>query len=211
VRQAGLRPVGALAAAAAGVALVAIMFATAEVPALGDALAFSATRVSEGQWWRLLTAFLSHWGPAHALANLAGLIALCALVTYREGARELVLILTLSLIAQLPCLLWFSLDGQAIEYRGASGFVYSLGAFAWLQAWQAGRWRLPLALIALLAILRLAFDLSGLHASPLLPAGIASCGPVHWTGIAAGMVGHIHARCSAKANDCERKPPAGNG
>lgn len=158
---------------------------------LGELLAFDAARVAQGEWWRLLSGFIAHWTPLHAAANAIGIAGFAWLIAGRESAQPLRIIALSSLALQVGALL--SLPGNA-QYRGASGFLYALAAFAFLRALQSAKWRTWLALIAVAGVTRIVADMSGHGASMLLPAGIVSAWPIHLAGIGAGLLAFLFAR-----------------
>lgn len=185
----------------AGALLLALAAWSASESGIGAGLAFDRTRVVNGEWWRLLTGFIAHWTPLHAVANALGIAGFGWLIARREGFKIVVALMLLSLVLQLPSL--FALEnetGRGAEYRGASGFLYTLAVFAWLQSMLSGRWLVLMALIAVTAIAHLATAISGLSASPLLPTGVSTAWPIHIAGMASGLLGFAGVRFSARVN-----------
>lgn len=183
----------------AGALLLALAVWSASESGIGVWLAFDRTRVANGEWWRLFTGFIAHWTPLHAVANALGIAGFGWLIASREGFKIVVALMLLSLVLQLPSL--FALEnetGSGAEYRGASGFLYTLAVFAWLHSMRSGRWQALMALIAVAAIARLATAISGLSASPLLPAGVSTAWPVHIAGMASGLLAFAGMRFSAR-------------
>ena len=185
----------------AGALLLALAAWSASEPGIGAWLAFDRARVANGEWWRLLTGFIAHWTPLHAVANALGIAGFGWLIARHEGFKIVVALMLLSLVLQLPSL--FALEnetGRGAEYRGASGFLYTLAVFAWLHSMRSGRWRALMGLIAVAAIAHLATDISGLSASPLLPAGVSTAWPVHVAGMASGLLCFAVLRFSARVD-----------
>ncbi len=76
----GGSPVWALALAVAAVAVSALIQA---VPALARATELDRGAVAAGQWWRILSCHLAHWGWAHWACDIGVLIGLCWLAEER--------------------------------------------------------------------------------------------------------------------------------
>lgn len=86
-----------------------------------DALYFDAVQVSEGQWWRPLTAWLVQANVEHWLVNLWGLIVMAIVLPKRLTRHDGLAFMSIWLLSSL-CL-WLS-DYQA--YVGLSGVLYGL-------------------------------------------------------------------------------------
>src|SRR5260221_1003446 len=191
------------------VSLLALSIWSATEPGIGLWLAFDRAQVANGQWWRPLTGFIAHWTPLHALANALGIAGFGWLIASREGARIVAALMLLSLAVQLPCL--FALGhtagaDNAAEYRGDSGFLYTMAVFCWLRGGQTRGWRILRALIAftaftaVAAFARLAIAGAGMFTSSLLPIGIASAWQIHVAGIAAGLLAYGWLRLIARTD-----------
>ncbi len=181
------RPIQLALLGLVGALLAAFAIWSAVEPGISLWLAFDRADVAHGQWWRLLTGFLAHWTLLHATANASGIALLGWLIARRDGARIVGVLLLLSLSCQLPCLFALGMDA---EYRGASGFVYTLAVFAWLRSMQTGRWRGLLLVLALGATIHLVLNAFALSGTSLLPTGIASTWQVHLAGLVAGIAGY---------------------
>ena len=100
--------------------------------------------VRSGEVWRLLTPMLLHFGFAHLLFNMMGLIYLGAPLESRYGTgRYLLLILSLSLVSNLAQyflgkgIAWESgqlLFPTSTHFGGMSGVVYGLFGFLWFKS-----------------------------------------------------------------------------
>ena len=128
----------------------------------------------------MIAALFLHWSAMHALSNAAGIALFAWLIVRREGAKVLVLVLTLAFALQTLVLCVMS-----GEYRGASGFLYALATFTLLGA---GKHRALHAVIAVAGIAHVMRDALGATISPVLPQGVATAWPIHVAGIAAGVV-----------------------
>ena len=117
------RPLGAAWWAAIGVSMTAIAIA-----ALGDSgrewLAFDRAAISSGEYWRLLTAHLTHLSWQHLLYNLAGLSVITYLVGPTLKAGEWAVTWSLAM-PTISAGLWFWQPDLA-WYVGLSGVLHAL-------------------------------------------------------------------------------------
>ncbi|APV51008.1 hypothetical protein BWI17_15730 [Betaproteobacteria bacterium GR16-43] len=128
--------------------------------------------------WRLAGAFVLHWGTAHAIVNALALIALAGLVAWKESWGAVARVASLAFAAQALVLLAWNPEA----YRGASGFVYALAAYAAVRAGAIG-----LACAGAGYLTAQALGMS----STLLPEGISPAWPVHAAGAASGALAAV--------------------
>lgn len=118
---------------------------------------------------------LAHWSPLHAAANAAAIALLAGLIALRESWRALAAIVLLALFAQLAVL---SITEPG-EFRGASGFLFALLAYALARSGSATA--LSLAGVAYIGVQAMRPG-----ESSVLPDGVAIAWPVHAAGALAG-------------------------
>jgi rhomboid family GlyGly-CTERM serine protease len=110
--------------ATATVAVIAV--GVALVPAWAPALLYDRAGIGRGEWWRLWSGHLVHFGPAHLAWNLAVLLP-AGLWAERIAALRTRLLLTLAPPAMAIVLL-IGLPDLA-RYSGLSGLASALLAF----------------------------------------------------------------------------------
>lgn len=89
-----------------------------------DILNLDATKVSKGEYWRILTANFVHFGWAHTLMNVAALL-LCTLALLSEASVTKYLgLLLVSCLAVGTGIYWFNPEYQ--PYAGLSGAIHGL-------------------------------------------------------------------------------------
>lgn len=156
--------------------------------ALASRLAWEREAILAGQWWRLWTAHLVHFGLPHALADAMPVLAAgCVLERRVKPAR---LLRWLALAAPAVSLLLFVLMPSLAEYRGASSLALMLAVAAGIASWpDAGRWRpallaggLAFAAVTARHALGSGADLSS------LPPGVAVAWQAHLLGAACGVL-----------------------
>ncbi|QOL51630.1 rhomboid family intramembrane serine protease [Massilia litorea] len=124
--------------AAAGLALACLLLACLPESAIA-ALAWERDAILAGQWWRLWTGHLVHFGWQHALFDAVVLFAGSSLLERGLGMRRL--LRQLLLVAPLISLALFAVPGL-VEYRGASALAATVALAAGIALWPlAGRWR----------------------------------------------------------------------
>lgn len=135
-------------------------------PAAVSVLEFDRARIAAGEWWRLLTCHLVHYGWPHTLADMAVFAAL-AWVAQRRGHG----------------LIWAVLVAAA---------AIGAAVYAWAPGTTAYRGMLWLAVLAL-AVGRFVFEtVTGRSLLPTsLPDGVAVVGVAHLAGLAVGCVGAV--------------------
>lgn len=109
-----------------GIAVAAL--AVHWVPPAGEALQFDRTAVAAGQWWRLVTAHLTHFDLNHLLWDVGVLLVLGTLCE-RQSGRHSAAALAVAAPA-ITSLVWLC-QPQFETYRGLSGLDCALfGLFA---------------------------------------------------------------------------------
>lgn len=149
-------------------------------------LSLEATKVSNGEVWRLLTANLVHFGWLHTLMNVAALL-LCALAFFTEYSLQKFLLLLLWCCAGVGVGVYF-LNPEYSPYAGLSGAIHGLIIAGLLQARAYPMW---IRIIALgLVVAKLAqensADYEATDLQALLPVSVAV--ESHLYGTLAGLV-----------------------
>lgn len=91
--------------------------------------AITSSRLSDGEWWRLVTALFIHIGVRHLIANMAVLIALGVLTLPAWGLGRFCFVYVLS--GMLGNLAGFAFGSSVAVKAGASGAILGLlGALA---------------------------------------------------------------------------------
>lgn len=107
---------------------VQILGWTGDVNAVRAALMFSVPEMLEGEWWRLFTPAIVHFGLIHIIFNMLWLKSLGSIIEYTRGK---VFFLGLVLIsAAFSNILQFWFKGPL--FGGMSGVVYALLGFLWM-------------------------------------------------------------------------------
>jgi rhomboid family GlyGly-CTERM serine protease len=127
------------------IALSALMLAlTASGISVFEALNLYATKIQEGEVWRLLTANMVHFGWAHTLMNLAAFLLCCYAFFDRYPIQQFIFLLLISFLS--VGLGIFFLNPLYTPYAGLSGAIHGLVAAGilltreypvWLR-WSAG-------------------------------------------------------------------------
>jgi rhomboid family GlyGly-CTERM serine protease len=160
-------------------------------------LAWKRDAILAGQWWRLWTGHLVHFGMPHAATDALVLLAAGAIAERSTGPARLLrhLVLAAPFVALLLLAVMPGLD----EYRGASSLGAMLAVAAGITAWpQAGRWR-P-AMLAGGAAFAAATAMHALGvgmASASLPQGVLVAWQAHLLGAACGMAAGLPRLLSA--------------
>jgi rhomboid family GlyGly-CTERM serine protease len=123
-------------------------------PDLQIAARYDRTALQSGEWWRLITAHLTHLGWRHALLNAAAAAILILLLGHAFDARQWLLAGALS-VAAVDAGLWW-LSPEVIWYAGASGALHGVIAAGGFALWRARDWR-GIALLLLLTA-KLAYE-----------------------------------------------------
>lgn len=112
------------------VSLSAFALAAWWLPGAGAALQLDRTSLAHGEFWRLLSAHLTHWTTSHLAWDVA-VFAVLGVVLERESRRLLGLTLAVSGLA-ISVVVWL-FEPNLATYRGLSGVDSALFA-AWVTA-----------------------------------------------------------------------------
>lgn len=100
---------------------------------LRSRLLFSTTRtwkeIQQGEWWRLLTPSLLHFGPIHILFNMLAWWQLGRMIECRKGSTAFAVLTLLTALAT-DVLQFIRVPGP---FGGMSGVVYGLFGYAWMK------------------------------------------------------------------------------
>lgn len=117
----------------------------------GDHLLFVplAQSLAEGQWWRLWTPALLHFGPLHLAMNALWTWELGRRIEWREGGVVLLLLVaSYALVSNLAQFVW----GGPGLFGGLSGVLYGLLGHCWIHQTFAPNpaYRLPRGVVGLM-------------------------------------------------------------
>ena len=185
VGRGALRPACRLCICLACAAVLVQLFPWAQT-----ALQFDRTALAAGQWWRMLTCHLSHWGWSHLAGDISAFVLLWWLAKDRPGA--VLRTIPLAAVAVSLAVYWF--DAETVVYRGMSGINYAL--IAYLPASEAirGRGLSRLGGIGLLGLIaaKVVYELMAGGALDFadiyLPANVATVGAAHAAGLLTGIL-----------------------
>jgi rhomboid family GlyGly-CTERM serine protease len=99
--------------------------------ATSEQLQYHRIAIAAGEWWRLLSAHLTHLGWGHLLMNLAGLWIIWHLFPNRQQPNGCLYILPLLMIGTSIGLWFFS--PEVAWYQGLSGVLHGLLIIVLLQ------------------------------------------------------------------------------
>lgn len=165
-------------------------------------LRYDRAAIAAGQWWRLLTAQITHLGLHHALLNTLGLVFLWTLFA-REWKPLQWAVIAFVVTVAIDSGLWF-LDSGITWYVGASGTLHGLmvaGVVAYI-----GR-RDPLGwIMAGLLVVKLAYEhLQG--PLPFVGRGVPVVVDAHLYGAVGGLVTSIFLTRWRPRGSQKPKPP----
>jgi len=116
------------------ICLVALLAPLAGGDALRAAWRYEPAAIAAGQWWRLVSAHVTHLDTHHALLNAAGLALLWALFARCYSPRQW-LVAALICLAVIDAGFWL-LSPQLQWYVGTSALlhgVFACGCIAWIR------------------------------------------------------------------------------
>jgi rhomboid family GlyGly-CTERM serine protease len=151
------------------------------------ALEYEREAIIAGEWWRLLTAHVTHLNVRHTALNCLGLALLWALFARDFSPRRWLFILLVSVIA-IDAGLWL-LAPRVEWYLGASGVLHgalAAGIFAALARGQRAAWAM-----LLLVLVKLLYEQFA-AASVLMP-GVPLVPQAHLLGVVGGLLGALAA------------------
>ncbi|WP_338401521.1 rhombosortase [Neptunicella marina] len=108
--------------------------------------------ISDGQWWRLLSANLLHTNLNHLLLNLAGLFLICAL--HKQHYQPLLFLILFCWISLVCTTGLYFFDTDLRWYVGLSGTLHGLmvwGAWRDIQSGMRSGWLLLLGTLGKIA------------------------------------------------------------
>jgi membrane associated rhomboid family serine protease len=171
---------------AAGLATACLLLAC--LPESGTAaLAWEREAILAGQWWRLWTGHLVHFGMQHASFDAIVLLAGASLLEREIGTLRL--LRQMLLAAPLISLALFAVPGLG-AYRGASALAATVTLAAGIALWPtAGRWRPALLAGGVACAASTAAQALGAGWSAAgLPAGVMVAWQAHVFGAACALL-----------------------
>ncbi len=111
--------------------LISILFFS--LGAVPESLYFNQTAISNGEYWRLITAHLVHSDLEHLIWNLCALVIISSLIEQKN--RVLLLLSIVISIITIDYYLWFN-SIEIINYAGFSGVLNTLLVITLFQQWQ---------------------------------------------------------------------------
>lgn len=132
-------------------------------------LEFDRLAILNGEWWRLLTGHLTHFGWWHLTTNLIYLSALVFLVGQLAVRGWLGYMAFVAVVVPVVLLI----EPEPLEkYRGISALLY--GLTVWCSLVLAEQGRRYLYCVPVLIIIFISFDLLGYSIPRNLPAGVTA-------------------------------------
>lgn len=113
--------------------MIVIIATSALPPETVDALALVASKVSQGEWWRIVTSQFVHVGFNHTLLNVVGYLIIGAAFREEISAREEAISLAIAVLGVGCGIYFFSSDIQ--WYAGLSGAIYGILAHNLIVGW----------------------------------------------------------------------------
>jgi len=86
--------------------------------------------VRAGEYWRLITPILIHFGPLHLIFNMIWLFQLGCMIEARRGTLQLALLVAVTGI--VPMLAQYRVSGPGYV-GGMSGVIYGLAGYIWMR------------------------------------------------------------------------------
>jgi membrane associated rhomboid family serine protease len=172
--------------AAAGLALACLLLACLP-ESTAAALDWEPGAILAGQWWRLWTGHLLHFGLQHALFDAIVLYAGASLLEREIGTWRL--LRQLLLAAPLVSLALLAVP-DLVAYRGASALAATVALAAGIALWPAaGRWRPALLAAGLACAASTAAQALGAGWSAAgLPGGVVVAWQAHVFGAACALL-----------------------
>lgn len=107
---------------------VAILGYVGDQEVVRKALMFSLPEIMEGQWWRLFTPAIVHFGILHIVFNLLWLKSLGSIIEFTRGKVFFIALVLASALFSNILQFWF----KGPLFGGMSGVVYALLGFLWM-------------------------------------------------------------------------------
>jgi rhomboid family GlyGly-CTERM serine protease len=149
-------------------------------------LQFDRQAIADGQWWRLLTGHLTHFGWLHLISNLLYLMAFTLLLKGRSlpgwwGCFVFsAFFVPVALLLETP-----GLD----QYRGLSALLY--GLTVWCALVLAADGRRFLFAIPLLVTVFIVLDIAGVVRGRILWSGVATHPAAHLYAVLAALMWYL--------------------
>jgi rhomboid family GlyGly-CTERM serine protease len=147
------------------------------------ALRYERLAVSDGQWWRLVTAHFVHIDLEHTVLNIIGLVLMWAIFA-RDLAPRQWLIVTLVVVLAIDAGLWFR-DTGVEWYVGASGALHGFmaaGTYAHVRRGDLDGW-----ILVIFIVLKLGYE--QLHGQlPFAQSGMPVVVNAHLYGALGGFI-----------------------
>lgn len=185
----GLGCRGGSPAVALAVAAIAVSALIQLAPALAAAAELDLAAVAAGQWWRILSCHLAHWGWPHWAGDISALVGLWWLAENRIRW-----VLPMCLAAAVAVSLTVILTaGEVMSYRGMSGVNHALLVWVLLARAVETRGRLRIGCIVTLVGIagKIAYEFTVDASAPAysLPDDIALVAASHAAGAIVGLLG----------------------
>ncbi len=114
--------------------MILITATSALPPTTVDSLALIATKVSTGEWWRIITSQFVHVGFNHALLNIVGYLIISAAFREEISAKEEMISLGTAVLG--VGLGIYLLSSDIHWYVGLSGAIYGILAHNLIVGWR---------------------------------------------------------------------------
>ena len=171
-----------------------LLVAAVLVAAMGDAgreaLRYERALVADGEWWRLLSAHVTHLGWRHVALNAAGIVLVWLLVGRALTRTGWALVLAVG-VAVIDAAFWL-LRPDLGWYVGLSGLLHAVLVAGLVTGWRAAP--RETLLIAIVVVAKLGYEQFG---GALPGSQSMSGGPVvvdaHLYGAVGGIVGGLAA------------------
>ncbi len=152
-------------------------------------LEFDRPAILDGEWWRLLTGHLTHFGWWHLTTNLIYLGVLVFLLGQLPVRGWLGYTAFVAVV--VPVVLLVEPE-PLVQYRGISALLY--GLTAWCSLVLAGQGRRYLYGVPIIIIVFIALDLLGYSIPRNLPAGVTAYPLAHLYAVVAALLWYFTGR-----------------
>jgi rhomboid family GlyGly-CTERM serine protease len=152
-------------------------------------LEFDRLAILDGEWWRLLTGHVTHYGWWHLTTNLIYLAALVFLIGQLTVRGWLGYAAFVAVVVPIALLV----EPEPLQqYRGISALLY--GLTAWCSLVLAGQGRRYLYGVPVLIIIFISLDLLGYSIPHNLPAGVTAYPLAHLYAVVAALLWYLVGR-----------------
>lgn len=160
--------------------------AVATHDAIAPGLEYDRAAILDGQWWRMVTGHLTHYGWWHLLTNLGYLVLLVALTRKSTVPGWPVYWLLGAMAVSVGLLLE---PEPLLHYRGSSALLYGLTVWCAMALARHGRpflYGVPVLVAALVVL-----DLLGYSLPRSLPSGVSAYPLAHLYAVVAALLGWL--------------------